>query len=72
MPQDYLSQRCQLVLSVGDQIDPEQIGRVPNNAIIVNQAPQLELLKQSSVESARLCSMFLRTKTTRNPITVEV
>jgi zeaxanthin glucosyltransferase len=39
----------QLVLSVGDQVDPEQIGKVPNNAIIVKQAPQLELLKQSSV-----------------------
>jgi zeaxanthin glucosyltransferase len=39
----------QLVLSVGDQVDPEQIGRVANNAIIVKQAPQLELLKQTSV-----------------------
>jgi len=39
----------QLVLSVGDQIDPEQIGRVPNNAIMVKRAPQLELLKQTSV-----------------------
>jgi zeaxanthin glucosyltransferase len=39
----------QLVLSVGDQVDPKQIGRVPNNAIIVKQAPQLELLKQTSV-----------------------
>jgi zeaxanthin glucosyltransferase len=39
----------QLVLSVGDQIDPEQIGPVPSNAIIVKRAPQLELLKQTSV-----------------------
>jgi MGT family glycosyltransferase len=39
----------QLVLSVGDQVDPEQLGPVPNNAIIVKQAPQLELLKQTSV-----------------------
>jgi zeaxanthin glucosyltransferase len=39
----------QLVLSIGDQLDPEQIGSVPNNAIIVKQAPQLELLKQTSV-----------------------
>jgi zeaxanthin glucosyltransferase len=39
----------QLVLSVGDQVDPEQIGPVPSNAIIVKQAPQLELLKQASV-----------------------
>jgi zeaxanthin glucosyltransferase len=39
----------QLVLSVGDQIDPEQIGPVPNDAIIVKRAPQLELLKRASV-----------------------
>jgi zeaxanthin glucosyltransferase len=39
----------QLVLSVGDQIDPNQVGPVPNNAIIVKRAPQLELLKQTSV-----------------------
>jgi len=39
----------QLVLSVGDQVDPEQIGRVPTNAIIVKRAPQLELLKRTSV-----------------------
>jgi MGT family glycosyltransferase len=37
------------VLSVGDQIDPKKIGPVPNNAIIVKQAPQLELLRQASV-----------------------
>jgi hypothetical protein len=39
----------QLVLSVGDQVDPQKIGPVPNNAIIVKRAPQLELLKQTSV-----------------------
>jgi zeaxanthin glucosyltransferase len=39
----------QLVLSIGDQLDPKQIGPVPGNAIIVNQAPQLELLKRTSV-----------------------
>jgi zeaxanthin glucosyltransferase len=39
----------QLVLSIGDQLDPEQVGPVPNNAIIVKRAPQLELLKQASV-----------------------
>jgi zeaxanthin glucosyltransferase len=38
----------QLVLSVGDQVDPDQIGPGPSNAIIVKQAPQLELLKQTS------------------------
>jgi len=39
----------QLVLSIGDQLHPEQIGPVPKNAIIVERAPQLELLKQTSV-----------------------
>ena len=39
----------QLVLSLGDQVDPKQIGRVPPHAIIVKRAPQLELLKQTSV-----------------------
>jgi zeaxanthin glucosyltransferase len=39
----------QLVLSVGNQIDPEQIGPFPSNAIIVKRAPQLELLKLASV-----------------------
>jgi MGT family glycosyltransferase len=39
----------QLVLSVDDQVDPKKIGPVPNNAIIVKKAPQLELLKQASV-----------------------
>jgi zeaxanthin glucosyltransferase len=39
----------QLVLSIGNQIDPKQIGRVPSNAIIVQRAPQLDLLKQASV-----------------------
>jgi zeaxanthin glucosyltransferase len=39
----------QLVLSIGDQLDPKQIRPVPANAIIVNQAPQLEVLKRTSV-----------------------
>ncbi len=39
----------QLVLSVGDQVDPNQIGPFPTNAIIVKRGPQLELLKQTSV-----------------------
>jgi UDP:flavonoid glycosyltransferase YjiC (YdhE family) len=32
---------------VGEQVDPEQIGLVPTNAIIVKQARQLELLKRT-------------------------
>jgi zeaxanthin glucosyltransferase len=39
----------QLVLSIGEQLDPKEIGPVPSNAIIVNQAPQLELLKRTAV-----------------------
>jgi zeaxanthin glucosyltransferase len=39
----------QLVLSIGNGLHPEQIGPVPNNAIVVNHAPQLELLKKASV-----------------------
>jgi zeaxanthin glucosyltransferase len=39
----------QLVLSVGDQLDPEQIGSLPTNTILVEHAPQLELLKRASV-----------------------
>jgi MGT family glycosyltransferase len=39
----------QLVLSVGHVLRPEQIGPVPKNAIVVNQAPQLELMKKASV-----------------------
>jgi zeaxanthin glucosyltransferase len=38
----------QLVLSVGDQLDPEQIGPLPTNTILVKRAPQLELLKRAS------------------------
>ena len=41
--------KVQLVMAVGDQINREQIGPVPSNTIIVKQAPQLELLKRSSL-----------------------
>jgi zeaxanthin glucosyltransferase len=39
----------QLVLSVGDQVDPQEIRPFPTNAIVVRRAPQLELLKQAAV-----------------------
>jgi zeaxanthin glucosyltransferase len=39
----------QLVLSIGDQIDPKQIGSVPKNTIIVRRAPQLDVLKRARV-----------------------
>jgi len=39
----------QLVLSVGDHLEPKQIGSLPSNAILVKSAPQLELLKRASL-----------------------
>ena len=39
----------QLVLSIGDQVDPQRIVSPPRNAIIVPRAPQLDLLKLASV-----------------------
>jgi zeaxanthin glucosyltransferase len=39
----------QLVLSIGDQLDPKEIGPVPANAIVVKKAPQLDVLKRASV-----------------------
>lgn len=39
----------QLVLSIGDQIDPQELGPAPANAIIVKRVPQLELLERASV-----------------------
>ena len=39
----------QLVLSVGERIDPSQLRPIPGNTIIVKKAPQLELMKKASV-----------------------
>ncbi len=39
----------QMVLSIGNNLDREQIGSLPSNAIVVNIAPQLELLKRAAV-----------------------
>ena len=39
----------QLVLSIGDQLDPKDIGTVPDNAIVVKKAPQVDVLKRASV-----------------------
>jgi zeaxanthin glucosyltransferase len=39
---------AQPVISIGNLLRPEQIGPVPKNAIVVNHAPQLELLKKAS------------------------
>src|SRR3984893_11600324 len=39
---------AQPVISIGNVLQPEQIGPVPNNTIVVKHAPQLELLKKAS------------------------
>jgi zeaxanthin glucosyltransferase len=39
----------QLVLSIGPVLDPQQIKCLPANAIVVNRAPQIELLKRSAL-----------------------
>jgi zeaxanthin glucosyltransferase len=44
-----LQRDVQLVLSIGNHLDPEQIGSLPSNTILVKRAPQLELLKRASV-----------------------
>jgi len=44
-----LHKEVQLVLSIGNGLEPEHIGPVPSNAIVVRRAPQLELLQRASV-----------------------
>jgi MGT family glycosyltransferase len=39
----------QLVLSVGTGVDPDKIGSLPANCIVVQKAPQVELLKRSTL-----------------------
>jgi zeaxanthin glucosyltransferase len=39
----------QLVLSIGNELDPREIGPLPSNAITMKRAPQLELVKRASV-----------------------
>jgi MGT family glycosyltransferase len=39
----------QLVMSIGPGIDPEKIGSLPANCIVVKKAPQVELLKRSTL-----------------------
>jgi zeaxanthin glucosyltransferase len=39
----------QVVLSVGKKIDPENLGSIPSNAIVVRSAPQIELLKRAAL-----------------------
>jgi zeaxanthin glucosyltransferase len=39
----------QFVLAVGGQLDPKQLGAVPANVMAVSHAPQIEVLKRSSL-----------------------
>jgi MGT family glycosyltransferase len=39
----------QVVLSVGNNINPENLGRIPSNTIVVRSAPQIELLKRAAL-----------------------
>src|SRR5215813_12411048 len=39
----------QFVLAVGGQFDPKELGAVPANVLIVSYAPQIEILKRSSL-----------------------
>jgi zeaxanthin glucosyltransferase len=39
----------QVVLSVGSNIDPDDLGPIPSNTIVVRTAPQLELLKRAAL-----------------------
>jgi MGT family glycosyltransferase len=39
----------QLILSIGNNISPESLGRIPANAIVVRSAPQIELLKRAAL-----------------------
>jgi MGT family glycosyltransferase len=39
----------QFVLAVGGQLDPKQLGAVPANVVVVSHAPQIEVLRRSSL-----------------------
>src|SRR5215475_3307906 len=41
--------KLQFVLAVGGELDPKQLGAVPANVLVVNYAPQIEILRRSSL-----------------------
>jgi zeaxanthin glucosyltransferase len=43
------SPETQLVLSVGNNVSLDDLGTIPSNAIVVQKAPQLELLKRAAL-----------------------
>jgi zeaxanthin glucosyltransferase len=49
MPSSWIPTTSTWVLSIGDHIDRNKIGSLPSNAIVVNHAPQLEILQRASV-----------------------
>jgi zeaxanthin glucosyltransferase len=42
-------ENIQVVLSVGKNINPENLGPIPSNTIVVRSAPQIELLKRAAL-----------------------
>lgn len=40
---------AQVVLSIGNNMDPDDLGEIPANTIVVRKAPQIELLKRASL-----------------------
>ena len=41
--------QLQFVFAVGGQLDPKQLGAIPANVMVVSYAPQIEVLKRSSL-----------------------
>jgi zeaxanthin glucosyltransferase len=41
--------KTQVVLSVGQSVDVDQLGTIPSNVIVVRSAPQIELLKRAAL-----------------------
>jgi zeaxanthin glucosyltransferase len=39
----------QVVLSIGKNVNPEELGPIPSNAIVVRSAPQIELLRRAAL-----------------------
>src|ERR1700675_2382231 len=39
----------QMVLSVGRNFNPDDLGRIPSNTIVVRTAPQIDLLKRAAL-----------------------
>jgi len=39
----------QVVLAIGDNLNPDQVGPVPANTVVVKRAPQIELLKRAAL-----------------------